>query len=109
MSHPETSRRSTLAWLALAAAAISALGIAILLFGIAFDIEGAEEGEEGRAIFDVAWFSYLFGGIAALLLGAAAFTLGRRRNEPATKQAGVIALVYVAIAAVIFVIAAATQ
>jgi hypothetical protein len=53
------------AWLALVAAAISALGIAIILFGIAFDIEGAEEGEEGRAIFDVAWVSYLLGGIAA--------------------------------------------
>ena len=109
MSHPVTSRRSTLAWLALAAAAISALGIVIILFGIAFDIEGAEEGEEGRAIFDVAWISYLLGGIAALALGGVAFLLGRRRNEAWTKRAGLITLAYVGIAVIIFVIAAATQ
>ena len=109
MSRPETSRRSTLAWLALAAAAISALGIAIILFGIAVDIEGAEEGEDGRAIFDLAWISYLLGGLAALVLGAAALLLGRRRNEAGTQRAGLVALVYVAIALIIFVIAAATQ
>ena len=110
MSYPEsTNRRSTLAWLALAAAAISAVGIAILLVGIAFDIEGAEEGEEGKAIFDIAWFSYFFGGIGALILGLLAFLLGQRRNEPSTRRAGVVALAYVAIAVVIFVIASATQ
>ena len=109
MTHPESSRRSPLAWLALAAAAISALGIAIILFGIALDIEGAEEGEEGSAIFEVAWFSYLLGALAALVLGAATFIVGRRRNEAGTKRAGLIALAYVAIAVVIFVIAAATQ
>ena len=108
MGYPATSRRSTVAWLALAAAAISAVGIAIILLGIAFDIEGAEEGEEGgSAIFDIAWFSYLLGGIAALVLGAAAFVLGRRRNEAGTERAGLIALAYVAIAVIIFVIAAA--
>ncbi len=109
MSHPQTrDRRSTGAWLALAAAAISAIGIAIILIGIAFDIEGAEEGEEGSFIFSIAWFSFLFGAIAALILGAIAFVFGRRRNERITRRAGLIALGYVAVAVVIFVIAAAS-
>ena len=109
MSYSEpASRRSTLGWLALAAAAISALGIAIILIGIAFDIEGAREGEEGSVIFEIAWFSFLLGGIGALGLGAAAFLLGRRRAEPATERAGLIALIYTAVAVVIFIVAAAT-
>jgi hypothetical protein len=102
------SGRSTLAWLALAAAAVSALGIAVILVGTAFDIEGAREGEEGPVIFNIAWLSYLFGGIAALILGATALVLGRRRDEPATRRAGLIALAYVALAVVIFAIAVAT-
>jgi hypothetical protein len=48
-------------------------------------------------------------GIAALVLGAAAFVLGRRRDEAATERAGVVTLAYVAIAVIVFVTAAATQ
>ena len=110
MSHnPQRSRgRSPLAWLALAAAAVSAVGLVILLVGIAFDIEGAQEGEEGPFIFSIAWVSYLLGGIAALVLGAIAFFLGRSRDDDATRKAAIVALAYAAIAVVVFVIAAAT-
>jgi LPXTG-motif cell wall-anchored protein len=94
-----------LAWLTVAAAAVSAVGIAIILIGIAFDIEGAQEGEAGPAIFGVAWISYLLAGIAALILGAAALVVGRRRNDPATTRAGIIALGYVVLAIIIFMIA----
>ena len=100
--------RSSWARLALIATAISAAGLAILLVGIAFDIEGAREGEEGPAIFGVAWVSYLFGGIAALVTGAVALALGRRRNDPGTSRAGMIAFGYAVIAIVVFVIAAAS-
>ena len=101
-------RRSPLASLAIAVAAISAIGIAIILIGIAFDIEGAEEGEETggwRVLFEIAWWSFFFGAIASLVLGVAAFLLGRRNNEPETARAGKIALGWFAIAVVIFVIA----
>jgi hypothetical protein len=101
----EVDRRSTLGWLALAAAAISALGLIILLIGIAFDIEGAREGEEGPVIFSIAWVSYLIGGLGALVLGGIAYATGRSRNDAATKQSGLIALAYAAIAVVVFVVA----
>lgn len=109
MSHPEPNRRrSTLAWVTLAAAAVSALGLVILLVGIALDIEGAQEGEEGSVIFDIAWLSFLLGGLASLVLGALSFFLGRSRDEAGTRQAGILALAYAAIAIVVFVIAGAT-
>ena len=100
-----TSRRSTLALLALAAAAISALGIVVILIGIALDIEGAREGEEGSVIFPIAWFGFLLGGIAAAILGALAYARGRGRNEQGTKRSGLIALAWVAVALVIFLVA----
>ncbi len=102
----QTRGRSPLAWLALAAAAISALGIAVILVGIALDIEGAQEGEEGSVIFGIAWISYLLGAIAALVLGAVALALGRRRGERETERAGTIALGYFLVALVVFVVAA---
>ncbi len=102
-----TARRSTLGLLALAAAAISAVGIAIILIGIAFDIEGAQEGEQGPIIFPIAWFSYLLGGLAAIVLGAIAFVVGRRRNEKGTKRAGLIALAWAVIAVIIFIVSVA--
>lgn len=109
MSHPEPNRRrSTLAWVTLAAAAISALGLIVLLVGIAFDIEGAQEGEEGPAIFELAWLSFLLGGLVSLVLGAVCFVLGRGRDEAGTRRAGLVALAYAAIAVVVFVIVGAT-
>ena len=98
--------RSMLGLLALAAAAISLVGIAIIMVGIVLDIEGAREGEEGYMIFEIAWVSFLLGGIGALVLGAIAFMLGRKRNERQTERAGVLALGYAAVAVVIFIIAA---
>jgi hypothetical protein len=109
MSSPEQPRgRSALAWVTLAVAAISALGLVILLVGIVFDIEGAREGEEGPVIFNIAWLSFLLGGIAALALGAVSFFLGRSRRDAGTRQAGLVALGYAAVAIVVFVIASAT-
>ena len=109
---PARSTRSTVGLLALAAVAISAIGIAIILLGIAFDIEGAEEGEETsglRVIFDIAWLSYLLGAIGALALGIAALVIGRRRGDARATRAGTIALGWVAIAVVIALIAGATS
>jgi formate hydrogenlyase subunit 3/multisubunit Na+/H+ antiporter MnhD subunit len=100
--------RSALASLALAVAAISAVGIVIILIGIALDIEGAEEGEETggwRVLFEIAWLSFFFGAIASLILGLIAFFTGRRRAEPDTTRAGSIALGWFAIAVVIFIVA----
>ena len=40
------------------------------MIGIAFNIEGAEEGEETagwRVVFEIAWWSFFFGAIASLL------------------------------------------
>ncbi len=102
--------RSLVGTIALAAAVIAALAITILLLGIAFDIEGAEEGEETsgwRAIFDIAWFSWLLGSLVALVAGALAYFSGRRRGDPGTTRAGTIALVVFVISVVIFIIAAA--
>ena len=101
-------RRSLLGSLAILVAAISAIGIVVILIGIAFDIEGAQEGEETggwRVLFEIAWWSFFFGAIASLILGLAAFLLGRRRGEPETARAGKIALGWFALAVVIFVIA----
>jgi hypothetical protein len=98
--------RGALAWLALAAAAVSAIGLVILLVGAALDIEGAREGEEGPIIFSIAWVSFVLGGLGSLLLGAAAFFVGRNRDDAATSRAGLIALGYAAIAVIVFVIAA---
>jgi hypothetical protein len=104
-----TRRRSALGSLALAVAAISAIGIAIIFIGIGLDIEGAREGEETgdwRVIFDIAWFTFFFGAIASLVLGLAAFLIGRRRAEADTARAGSIALGWFAVAVLIFVIGA---
>jgi uncharacterized membrane protein len=101
-------RRSLLGSLAILVAAISAIGIVVILIGIAFDIEGAQEGEETggwRVLFEIAWWSFFFGAIASLILGLAAFLMGRRRGEPETARAGKIALGWFALAVVIFVIA----
>jgi hypothetical protein len=83
-----TERRSSLATAALAAAAISALGIIIILVGIALDLEGAREGGEGSVIFEIAWVAFLLGAIASLVLGVAALLRGRRRADPGTARAG---------------------
>jgi uncharacterized membrane protein len=101
----QTRGRSLLGSLAVAVAAISAVGLVIILIGIALDVEGAREGEEGSVIFEIAWWSFFFGAIASLILGAAALLLGRRRGEPDTARAGGIALGWFGIALVIFLIA----
>lgn len=100
--------RSALGSLAIAVAAISALGIAIILVGIALDVEGAQEGENTggwRFLFEIAWWSFFFGAIASLILGLIAFFTGRRRAEPDTTRAGSIALAWFAVSVVIFIIA----
>ena len=48
----------------------------------------------------------MLGGIAALVLGATAFVLGRKRHERETQRAGLLALGYAAAAVVVFLIAA---
>ncbi len=98
--------RSMLGTVALASAPISALGIVIILFGIALDIEGARECEEGSVIFEIAWISFLLGALGALVAGALAFFRGRKRQERATERAGITALAYFAVAVVIFIVAA---
>jgi len=100
-----THRRTPLATTALAAAAVSALGIIIILVGIVLDIEGAREGEEGSVLFEIAWGAFLLGAIASLILGVAALLVGRRRDEPGTARAGTIALGWFMISIVIFVVA----
>jgi hypothetical protein len=100
-----TQRRTPLATTALAAAAVSVLGIIIILVGIVLDIEGAREGEEGSVLFEIAWGAFLLGAIASLILGVAALLIGRRRAEPGTARAGSIAVGWFVIALVIFIIA----
>jgi hypothetical protein len=102
---PSTERRSSLATTALAAAAVSALGIIIILIGIALDIEGAREGEEGSVIFEIAWIAFLLGAIASLILGAAALLVGRRGDDRGAARAGRIALGWFVISILIFVVA----
>ena len=108
----EGRRRSTIATLALAATVISAVGLAILLVGIAFDIEGASEGEDTsgwRVIFDIAWLSWLFGSLAALVTGAIAYWVGRKNDDAGTSRIGLIALGWFVVSLVIFLIVGATQ
>ena len=100
-----TRGRTPLAWVTTLAAAISALGIVIILIGLALDIEGAREGEEGSVIFEIAWWAFFFGAIASLVLGLIAYFVGRRTGEPGTARAGRLALVWFGIAVVIFLIA----
>ena len=100
-------RRSTLGYIALATTAISAIGLAILLIGDLAGVEGANEGEEGRAIFDIAWVAFFFCGIAALVSGLVAFFLGTRRGDRRTRRDGSIALAYCALALVLAVLATA--
>ena len=107
MTEPVRSveRRTALASLALAAAAVSALGIVVILIGLLLDIEGAREGEEGSVIFEVAWWSFFFGAIASLVLGLAAFLVGRRNGDGSTASAGRTALIWFGVAVAIFLIA----
>lgn len=97
--------RSPLAWITTFVAAASALGILVILVGLLFDMEGAREGEEGSVVFEVAWWAFFFGAIAALVLGLVAFFAGRRNADPATTRAGRIALIWFGIAVVIFLVA----
>ncbi len=104
-THLEERRRSLVGTLALAAAVIAAVALAILLVGVAFDIEGAEEGEDTsgwRVIFAIAWVSWLVASLAALVTGAIAYFVGRSRREPETTRNGVIALAVFVVSLVVF-------
>ena len=102
----QARERTPIGWAALAAAAISAIGIAIILVGLLFDMQGAREGDEDVLVFNMAWLSFLFGAIAAGILGAVALALGRRRSEPGTRRAGLTALAWFVVALAIFLVAA---
>lgn len=90
-------RRSIWTGVPIGAAALSALGAAILLVGVLFDIEGAQSDEEGPFIFAIAWFLLVPVGLVALVTGIAALALGIRRREQRLKRAGLIAVAWVAV------------
>lgn len=96
--------RSTIASIALALAAISALGFLVLAVGNLADIEGAGEGEDSSLVFSIAWFAFALGGSAALVTGAIAVVTGSRSHQAETRRAGVISLAYVVAAVVAFVV-----
>ncbi len=99
-----SARRSTIASIALALAAVSALGFLILAVGNLAGIEGAGEGEDSSLVFSIAWFAFTLGGIAALVTGLIAVVTGSRSGDRETRRAGVMAVAYVVVASVAFVV-----
>lgn len=96
--------RSTIASIALALAAISALGFLVLAVGNLAGIEGAGEGEDSSLVFSIAWFAFTLGGVAALVTGVIALVTGSRSRNAQTRRAGVIAVAYVVAAIAAFVV-----
>jgi len=99
-------RPSVIGRVAIAASVASFIGFLILFVGNIAGIEGAEEGEDGSVIFDIAWICFSLGAIIALITGLLAFFQGRRRGHEGTKRAGRLALMYFALAVVIMAIVA---
>jgi hypothetical protein len=99
------SRRSGIGTIALGLAALSALGLVVLIVGQIAGIEGAREGEQSVLVFDIAWLIFFVAGVATLITGLIALFLGRRDSKGPTARAGMIALAYVVLAVVVVLIA----
>lgn len=102
----QTHGKSTLARVIPAIIAISVLGLVILIVGDIAGVEGANEGEEGRSIFDVAWLCFSLGAIIALITGVIALLTGRSRRRRDDERAGKLGIGYFLIAAVVTAITA---
>ena len=102
-------RRSVLSRVIPIVAAISLAGLLILLIGDLAGVEGADEGEDGSVIFDIAWVSFSLGAILCLVLGIVALVQGRRPERAEERRAGRIGVGWFLIAVVATAIAASVS
>ena len=100
-------RRSTLARVIPVIVGISVLGFLVLVIGDIAGAEGTDEGDEGRAVFDIAWACFSLGAIIALIAGIVALVTGRRRAAPDDERAGKLGVGYFLLAAIATAITAA--
>lgn len=99
----DVQRRSRLGTLAIAAGGISAVAFLALLFGVIAGVEGLEEGEDA-VLGTVLWSFFTIGALIALVLGVAAFALGRAKHRPADRQAGLVGMGWFLVAVLLVVI-----
>lgn len=85
---------------------ISVLGFLVLVIGDVAGIEGADEGEEGSFVFDIAWVSFSLGAIIALVAGVVALLKGHRSHRADEERAGKIGIGYFLLAVIITAITA---
>ena len=103
----DTQERSSLSRIIPAIVAISIIGLLTLIIGDLAGAEGADEGEDGSAFFDVAWIAFSLGAIVSLILGLVALLTGRRRGRADDARAGRIGIGYFLLAVVVTALTAA--
>lgn len=103
------ARVSLLARIGLVIAALSALGVALLLIGDAAGWKGFSNNQTNNnssVIGDISWWCYFFGGLLSIILGI--ILLVRSRRAVADRRPGYIVLGWGIAAAIILMIVIAT-
>lgn len=99
----ERTKASTWGVAPVALALTSIIGLAMLLI-----LEAADYGE-GGVWDDVFWLMFSLGGIVALLTGAAAYVVGRKRRDRQAMRMGMVGPAWFVVAILIVVIVEAVS
>ncbi len=105
-ARPDT-QRDVLGTTALAAAAISLLGIAVLIIGHLADPSDFNNGKHANPVNNLVFFAYILGLLIALGLGGTVWYYGRRTRRIGPRSPAAIATYYGVVALVVAIIAAA--
>jgi hypothetical protein len=106
-AHGRTTGRTGLGTAALVLAAISALGLLLMIGGDLAGVQGFSGDSDSTLLADATWVVFAVSGVLALVVGAAAWVLGRRHSRPGDVRAGQAALAYVLLALVVTAIGVA--
>lgn len=105
-ARPDT-QRDVLGTVALAAAAISLLGFAVLIIGHLADPSDFNNGKHASPANNLAFFAYILGLLIALGLGGTVWFYGRRTRRAGPRSPAAFATYYGAVALIVAIIAAA--
>jgi hypothetical protein len=105
--HGRTTGRTGLGTAALVLAAVSALGLLVMIVGDLAGVEGFSGDSASTGLADATWLVFAVSGLLALVVGGVAWALGRRHSRPGDVRAGQAALAYVVLAIVVTAIGVA--
>jgi uncharacterized membrane protein len=106
-AHPAVKERTKAAsWgvIPVALALASVVGVIVLLV-----LDAAGYDDKDGVWDDVSWVMFSLGGILALLTGAVAYVVGRRRRDPHTMRMGLVGAAWFVMALLIVVIVEAVS